>query len=156
MRLTTILGKSCLTLLVAASACHGLHQQRSPLPEPIVLIVRNDGFFDVNVYAMPSPGSSPVRLAMVTGSSSATLHVPVTDLQQGYVLVVRCHAIGTRYWWTSPSVTVDESSIARLDIATDHDGNMSRSTLYTSVSTTTTIDSVSRAGRAPFVALDDR
>ena len=58
MRLTTILGKSCLTLLVAASACHGLHQQRSPLPEPIVLIVRNDGFFDVYVVASRRSGTN--------------------------------------------------------------------------------------------------
>lgn len=107
------------------------------MPEPIVLVVRNQAYFDVNVYVIPSSSGGAVRLATVTGNSTATLKVPPHDLQMGYVLMVRLHAIGSRYWWDSPSVTLDQGTFARLDIASDPDGNLSRSTLYLSVSDST-------------------
>jgi hypothetical protein len=121
----------CLTA-IAAWGCHGSGLQQSALPQPAVLIVRNQGYFDVNVYVVPSSGGSAIRLATVNGNSTATLKIPPTELQMGYVLVVRLHAIGSRYWWDSPSVTLDPSTIARLDIASDPDGNLSRSSFYTS------------------------
>lgn len=102
------------------------------MPEPAVLVVRNQGYFDVNVYVVPASAGSAIRLATVTGNSSATLRIPPNQLQMGYLLVVRLHAIGSRYWWDSPSVTVDPTTIAHLDIASDPDGNLSRSTLYLS------------------------
>ena len=101
-----------------------------------MLIVRNQGFFDVNVYVMQSSSGSGIRLATVTGNSSATIRVPPNNLQLGYVLVLRLHAIGSRYWWDSPSVTMDAESVAHLDIASDPDGNLSRSSLYTSFADT--------------------
>ena len=65
------------------------------------------------------------------------MKIPPSELELGYVLVVRLHAIGSRYWWDSPSVTMDAETIAHLDITSDPDGNLSRSTLYTSSSDTT-------------------
>lgn len=102
-----------------------------------MLVVRNQGYFDVNVYVLQSASGAGIRLATVTGNSSATIKVPPNDLQLGYMLVVRLHAIGSRYWWDSPSVTMDAQSIAHLDITSDPDGNLSRSSLYTSSADTT-------------------
>lgn len=126
---------ACLTL-PAAVACRGGHTQPAPLPQPVVLVVRNQGYFDVNVYVMQSASGTGIRLATVTGNSSATLKVPPGNLQLGYMLVLRLHAIGSRYWWDSPGVTMDAETIAHLDIASDPDGNLSRSMLYTSSSDT--------------------
>lgn len=127
----------CVTLLAIVDGCHGSHIQPAPLPEPIVLVVHNQAFFDVNVYVMPSPSGMGVRLATVTGNTTATLRVPANELQMGYVLVVRLHAIGTSFWWDSPSVTMDQGSIAKLDITSDPSGNLSRSSLYLAISDTT-------------------
>lgn len=127
-----------LTLIGVATACRGSHNQPAPVPQPVVLVVRNQGYFDVNVYVLPSPSSaSAIRLATVSGNTSATLKIQPSELQMGYLLIVRLHAIGSTYWWNSPSVTVDAESIAHLDIASDPDGNLSRSTLYTSSADTT-------------------
>jgi hypothetical protein len=128
---------ACLTFAALLLGCRGSHTQPTPLPQPVVLVVRNQGFLDVNVYVMQSAGGSGIRLTTVTGNSSATVKIPPSDLQLGYVLVVRLHAIGSRYWWDSPSVTMDAETIAHLDITSDPDGNLSRSTLYTSSSDTT-------------------
>jgi hypothetical protein len=128
---------ACLTLLGFAAGCRGSHIQPSPLPEPVVLVVHNQGFFDVNVYVMQSSAGGGIRLATVNGNSSATLKVPPSQLQLGYMLVLRLHAIGSRYWWDSPSVTMDAQSIAHLDITSDPDGNLSRSSFYTSSADTT-------------------
>jgi hypothetical protein len=123
----------CWLALALTAACHHSIVPEGPVPEPVVLVVRNQSFFDVNVYAVTSVSGAPVRLAMVTSNSTATVKVPPTELQSGYALVVRLHAIGSRFWWDSPSVTVDASTIARLDITSDPDGNLSRSSLYLSV-----------------------
>ena len=129
---------ACLTLLTVATACRGSHTQPAPIPEPVLLVVRNQGFFDVNVYVLPAPSSaSAIRLATVTGNSTARIKIAPNQLQMGYLLIVRLHAIGSRYWWDSPSVTLDAESIAHLDIASDPDGNLSRSTLYTSAADST-------------------
>lgn len=126
------LALACLTLVGTGTSCRGSRTQPAPLPEPVMLVVRNQGFFDVNVYVMQSSAGSGIRLATVNGNSSATLKVPPNQLQMGYMLVLRLHAIGSRYWWDSPSVSMDAESVAHLDITSDPDGNLSRSSLYTS------------------------
>lgn len=137
LRAGTRLTLFCLTVLGVASACRGSHSQPTPLPQPAILVVRNEAYFDVNIYVMSSTSGSGIRLATVTGNSTATLRIPPTQLQMGYVLAVRLHAIGSNYWWNSPSVTMDAETIAHLDIVSDPDGNLSRSTIYTSSSDTT-------------------
>lgn len=128
---------ACLTMIGVVASCHSSHTQTAPLPQPVTLVVHNQGFFDVNVYVMQSASGTGIRLATVTGNTSATMKIPPNDLQLGYVLVLRLHAIGSRYWWDTPSVTMDAETIAHLDITSDPDGNLSRSSLYTSSSDTT-------------------
>src|SRR6266571_1510062 len=83
--------------------------QRSDLsPQRLELSVRNNSYFDVDVYVVQSASGSVVRAGTVTGNSSSTLRVRVTDLQPGGLLAVRLHAIGSNRMWTSPSVSVVE------------------------------------------------
>jgi len=92
---------------------------------------RNNAFFDVVVYALSSVDlDSRVRLATVTGHSEMRVRVTPSALRPGGILVVYLHAIGSRYSWTSPSLTVDPALDARLDIFANPDGSLSRSSLY--------------------------
>lgn len=102
-------------------------------PEPTVssVVVRNRGFFDVNVYSLPSLSAMPTRLGTVVGGSTATFPLHPHDLQPGNLLIVRIRAIGARSWWTSPTVSVGDGVLAVLDIDTDAFGDCSRSNLHT-------------------------
>ncbi|HMA24102.1 MAG TPA: hypothetical protein VKP00_08905 [Gemmatimonadaceae bacterium] len=93
--------------------------------------VRNRGFFDVNVYSLPSPAAMPIRLGTVVGGSTATFPLHSHDLQPGNFLAVRIRAIGARSSWTSATVSVGDGVLAVLDVDTDASGDCSRSNLHT-------------------------
>jgi hypothetical protein len=126
-----------IALAIAAGACR--HQLPRGAPEhPVALLVRNHGFFDVDVYALPSALSSRVRLATVTGNSDARLSVPAHAMRPGGGLVVYLHAVGSRASWISPEVAVTSGLTACLDIFANTDGSLSRSSLYTIISSIAT------------------
>jgi len=120
-----------LALGLAAWSCIPL--RGGPVPVVTSLVVRNQSFFDVNVYAVPSSGGPSTRLGTVVGASSATFPLHSLDLQTGGVLVVRLRAIGTNSVWTSDGVAVDQGVIAVLDVHTDAFGDCSTSSLHTVV-----------------------
>jgi hypothetical protein len=117
--------------LALALACHRNRVETRP-PATVPLIVRNDGMFDVTVYALPSTGSTSmrIRIGLVSSASAVTLVVPKRALQLGGTLVVMLHAVGARSSWVSPSLTLPEGTAAHLDIAADPSGDVSRSSLY--------------------------
>lgn len=118
-------------LVAAGTGCHRTPPDLAPLQGPVALLVRNNAFLDVAVYALPSTDvDSRVRVATVTGNSESQVSVPLTSLRPGGVLVLYLHAIGSRFSWTSPAVLVDPESVMRLDIYANPDGSLSRSTLY--------------------------
>jgi hypothetical protein len=94
------------------------------------LIVRNTGFYDVNVYALPSASGEPLRLGTVAGISAATFSIGTHHLQPGDRLVVRVHAIGSRFGWTSDAVSIESGVVAVLDVNSDAFGDCSASTLH--------------------------
>ena len=125
-----------LKLLVVAavlgvSACHR-RGGAARAPEPTVpLVVRNNGSFDVTIYALPSTGTEPrYRLGMVTGASTMTLTVPRHGLQASGGLMLMLHAVGARSSWVSPTVVVPLGGTAYLEINSDASGDVSRSALY--------------------------
>ncbi|HVZ78993.1 MAG TPA: hypothetical protein VG818_13505 [Gemmatimonadaceae bacterium] len=158
MRQRTAAASVTRALLIAllASGCQWFSRGTTPQAPPVSLVVHNYGFFDVNVFALQTDAGPALRLGTVTGLSSAELTVRSTMLRPGRILVVQVHAIGTQYTWTSPAVGVNEGELARLDVYTDPDGNMSRSTLYTFGEMTlprdTTADTTS-AARLPLAPL---
>jgi len=95
------------------------------------LVVRNRGFLDVNVYSVQSLGGAQARLGTVVGASTATFPLHAHDLQPGGLLLLRIHAIGSRQWWTSPSVSIGDGVMAVLDVNTDMFGDCSTSSLHT-------------------------
>ncbi len=101
-----------------------------PASATTTLHVENQGYFDVNVFVMRSPLTRGVRLGTVNGSSSRTFRVRMTDLQPGGQLVLLVRAISGRTAWTSPSLTVDIGTVARLDVISSSSGDLSRSQLY--------------------------
>ncbi|HEX4933715.1 MAG TPA: hypothetical protein VFV33_11085 [Gemmatimonadaceae bacterium] len=133
------------SVLVSAQGCHrGMRQ--APEAGPVALSIRNNAFFDVNVWALPTMGITPrVRLATVGGNSRVQLSVQPSSLRAGGVLVLYLHAIGTRYYWTSPPVMVSPDLVACLDIQSNPDGNLTRSTLYTLPKDVTTDDAAKQA-----------
>ena len=90
------------SVLVSAQGCHrGMRQ--APEAGPVALSIRNNAFFDVNVWALPTMGITPrVRLATVGGNSRVQLSVQPSSLRAGGVLVdgcgVRCRDRCGRRW----------------------------------------------------------
>lgn len=126
------LGLAMLAAVALTQGCHrGNRQEPAPVDGPVTLYIRNNAYFDVNVYPLPSTGVNPrVRLTTVGGNSSAQVTVRSTSLRPGRQLVVYLHPIGTRYYWTSPPVQVQSDVAACLEINANPDGNLSRSSLY--------------------------
>lgn len=122
-----VLALACVAL--ASAACRPGRVE----PEPIEtsLVVRNRGFFDVNVYSMASQSATPTRLGTVVGMSTATFPLRTRNLRPGGILAVRLHALGTSLWWTSPEVGVGSGLLAVLDVNSDAFGDCSTSSLHT-------------------------
>ena len=117
---------------LAFSAPLACHRGSSGTSAPrVTLEVSNRGFFDVNVFSVKSPVAQPRRLGSVAGGASSTFRVPETDLQAGMVMVLQVRTIAGQTAWTSPSLTVSPSSIARLDVITTSSGDLSQSRFYT-------------------------
>ena len=117
-------------LLAAVGGCSSKGKRMAPGP-PAALYIRNNSFYDVNVYAVISSVQSRTRLAMVTGNTAMRVDVSERDLKPGRLLALYVHAIGSRSYWLSPELTMHPESMACLDIFTDPSGNASRSSLYT-------------------------
>jgi hypothetical protein len=117
--------------LIAGSALTCTSIRTEPEPALSSLVVRNRGYFDVNVYTMSSPGAPPARLGTVVGSSTATFALRSRDLQPGDILVVWIRAIGALTSWTSPGVSVGPGLVAVLDVSSDAFGDCSSSNLHT-------------------------
>lgn len=149
------LGLALLSTVAISQGCHrGNQQEPAPVNGPITLYIRNNAYFDVNVYALPSTGVNPrVRLTTISGNSSAQVTVRSTSLQPGGQLVVYLHPIGTRYYWTSPPVQVQSDVAACLEIHANPDGNLSRSSLYVAP-LTVTADSAASAAVATVPAVN--
>ncbi len=101
-----------------------------PAPRTVTLYVENQGFFDVNVFVMRSAMARGQRLGTVSGGSSQTFRVRETDLQPGGLMVVQVRAISGRSTWTSPSLSVNIGTVARLDVISAGSGDLSRSQFY--------------------------
>lgn len=125
IRLLAVLG----LFAIAAPSC--VLGRTGPEVAVSSVVVRNRGFFDVNVYSVQPGGATAARLGTVVGASTATFPLHLHDLQSGGLLVVRVHAIGAATSWTSPSVSIGEGMLAVLDVDTDAFGDCSRSSLHT-------------------------
>ena len=124
------MGAVMLASLALAGGCFHKGKGVRPAPAPVVIEARNRGFFDVDVYVLPSAAGNAMRLGSVTGFSDASFVVRAAQLQAGGTLQVRLHGIGTAYIWDSPGVAVSPGDRVALDIYTDADGNLARSVLY--------------------------
>jgi len=121
---------SAAALMVVMAAASSCIPGRTTPPAPLTqLIVRNGGFFDVNVAIVASPGGPARRLGTVVGATSASFPLRAPDLQYGQYVVVQLHAIGTRESWTSEPMSVDGDVVAVVDVHTDPWGDCSQSTI---------------------------
>ena len=122
-----------LILIVSLCACGGMRARGSP-EQIVVLEVRNHSFFDVNVFALPSPASGTrIRLGNVIGFATAELRVPGDALRQRQSLVLYLHAIGSNRSWTSPEVLVSPGVRPCLDIHSSLAGDLGMSVLYSRI-----------------------
>lgn len=147
MRASSVLRATIFAFAVGvASACH--RNRAAARPEPsVALVVRNDGVFDVTIYALPSgTTASRIRVGQVSGVSTTTLAVPKHGLQSGGSLTLMLHAIGAGSSWVSPTITLPEGTRAYLDIYASPSGDLSRSTFYV-------LTTASREESAPFTRL---
>ena len=124
----TLVAVAAIGLL--AAGCFRKPKHPEPAPAPVVLEVHNRGFFDVEIYNLMPGGTTGSRLMGVTGFSAGQVVIRYMQLQPGGVLAVRVHAIGVPASWTSPGLSLSPGDHAELDIYSDANGTMNRSTLY--------------------------
>lgn len=96
----------------------------------VILMVNNRSYFDVNIYALRSPGGAGRRLGTVSGGTNVTLRVPENELQPGGRLQVSVRAISGRTTWISQPISVSTRVIAQLDVVATNNGDLSQSQLY--------------------------
>jgi hypothetical protein len=106
--------------------------------EPIPLLVRNHGSFDVDVTVVRTGGGHGRRLVVVPAQTDVESTLHRSDLQAGGALVLCLHGVGSRYAWVTPAVPVGRGMTAYLDVYTDDAGNPSRSRVWTSQGPATT------------------
>src|ERR1043165_9541163 len=123
-----------LALLVGVpavgTACYS-NAATNPPPAGTPFVVRNDGFYDANIYVALSDGRRGRRLGTVSGHSSAVFQIRQIDLHSGDVLMVRVHPIGTQVEWLSPSVTVGPDVVPELRLIADARNALDMSSFYT-------------------------
>jgi hypothetical protein len=128
--------RSALLLLLGAlggtTACFSKGASGAGQPS-VIMIANNRGFYDVNIYSVRSGQTQGRRLATVTGNSTQTIKVPVTELQPGSLLSVQVRSVGGRYSWISPTVQMGTGIIARLDVVQTASGALSQSQMYSQV-----------------------
>lgn len=118
--------------LAGATGCFSKGLSGTSQPT-VLLFANNRGFYDVNVYAVRSGQTAGRRLGTVTGNSSATLKVPMSELQPGNMLVVQVRSVGGRYTWYSPAVQMGSGIVARLDVVQTANGSLGQSQMYSQV-----------------------
>lgn len=124
-------------LALGAAAAGGLGCYKKGMvtsTSSVVLMVNNRGYFDVNVYAVRSTGSSSRRLGLVNGNSQRTILVPDTELQPGGSFVVAARVVGGRSTWTSQPVQMGPGVVARLELMTTGGGDLNQSQFFTQYS----------------------
>ena len=117
--------------LLAGGGCSRATTAAAPPRAPTPLVVENNGFFDVAVYAVPAGAGPGFRIGTASAFSTTRLVVRPNLLQPSELLVVRLRALGTGQSWVSPGVAVGRGLVARLAVFTNGDGALSRSVLYT-------------------------
>jgi hypothetical protein len=118
--------------VVGASGCFSKSAAGTSQPT-VLLLANNRGFYDVNVYAVRSGQTAGRRLGTVTGNASATIKVPMSELQPGNMLVVLVRSVGGRYTWYSPAVQMGSGIVARLDVVQTANGSLGQSQMYSQV-----------------------
>lgn len=101
--------------------------------QTMILLANNRGFADVTVFVLRSTQLTGRRIGTVTGNSSATLKIPVNEIQPGGTLVLSVRTVGARFTWVSPPVQVGTGVVARLDVVQTGSGDLNQSQLYTQV-----------------------
>lgn len=94
------------------------------------LIIRNRSYFDINVYVHRATNSPGRRVGTVSSGGEQRFRINAADLQAGNQLMLGVRAIAGRSAWVSPSLTVSQNVIARLDVMSDSQGDLGRTVLF--------------------------
>jgi hypothetical protein len=119
-----------LLVVAGAVACFGKPKHPMPALPPVRLEILNHAFADVDVFVLPSPSGTGLRLTTVNGSGRGNVSIRTMELQPGGILQLELHAVGSRTHWRTASLTVVPGEQVVLEIQSDAYGNLSRSTLY--------------------------
>ncbi len=122
------------------AACSGTKGGAAPMPigAPVVLEARNNASFDIAIYAVPYAADVAMRIGTIGAFSARQMVVPRSAMRMNDGLVLRLHAIGSRYQWSTPELNVSSGLMACLDIVSDYSGELSRSAFYSVIREDTT------------------
>ena len=112
LRESIIAGLMGLTIDAAACASH--HASAALPLEPVVVIVNNSNYLDVDVFAVR--GGSRTRVGSVTGLSSATFNVPAHYALNG-TLQLLVDPIGSDATYLTDKIAVGPGQQLELTVA---------------------------------------
>lgn len=112
LRQSIIAGLLSLTI---DAACAGRHKSAAAAPlEPVVVIVNNSNYLDVDVFAVR--GTSRARVGSVTGLSSATFTVPAHFAADGNLQLL-VDPIGSNATYLTDKIAVGPGQSLELTVA---------------------------------------
>ena len=103
-----------VSLTIDAAACAGHKSAAVPPPEPLVVIVNNSNYLDVDVFAVR--GTSRARVGSVTGLSSATFNVPAHFTDHGSLQLL-VDPIGSNATYLTDKIAVGPGQQLELTVA---------------------------------------
>ena len=112
LRETIIAG--LLSLTIDAAACARNKSAAVPPPEPVVVLVNNSNYLDVDVFAVR--GTSRARVGSVTGLSSATFRVPAHYALDGHLQLL-VDPIGSNATYLTDKIAVGPGQQVELTVA---------------------------------------
>ncbi|MDQ6830338.1 MAG: hypothetical protein M3081_15885 [Gemmatimonadota bacterium] len=121
-------GIAAIAGAVALAACAS--KPNSVAPTFYALEISNASSFNIDVFTIRSPGSTPTRLASAVGIGTTKLRIPQDAIQSSGDLVLALHAIGSSSTWQAPAILVDAGSTVRVEIFANPSGYLGRSSVY--------------------------
>jgi hypothetical protein len=113
----TLLALSLALTLGSTGACRHGAPSGAAMPDVATLVVvRNNRFYDMDVFVVRSGGGTPTRLGMVTGNSSARFTIPSYVVGTGATLRFYADPVGPSGVRVSEELGVRPGDNVQLDI----------------------------------------
>ena len=112
-----LLAVTLIASLASAGACSRNRTTETAAPAVATLVnVRNNRFYDMDIFVLRSGGGTPTRLGLVTGNSSGRFTIPAYLVGAGTTLRFYADPVGPSGVRMSEDLNVQPGDVVQLDI----------------------------------------